>query len=189
MYDVAVIGGGCAGASAALFLGYAGVKTLVLDNDKGMTRRAWIPNHYGFPDGISGPDLVDAGRKQATKNGAEWVVAQVTEVAPKEGGYVISTENGQNYEAKQVILATGGNTALAEKLGLEIVEGREPHFPKVVKVDAEGRTGRQGLWVTGVLAGISAHTIITAGHGANVAVALLSELQGKRHVQHEVLKK
>jgi len=189
MYDVAVIGGGCAGASAAVFFGYAGVKTLVLDNDKGMTRRAWIPNHYGFPDGVSGPDLVEAGRKQATKNGAQWVIAQVSNVEEKNGGFVITTEDGQTYEAKQVVLATGGNTSLAEKLGLEITEGQEPHFPKVVKVDAKGHTNRPGIWVTGVLAGISAHTIITAGHGAAVAVELLSELQGKRHVQHEVLKK
>jgi thioredoxin reductase len=189
MYDVAVIGGGAAGGSAAVFFGYAGVKTLVLDNDKGMTRRAWIPNHYGFPDGVSGPDLVEAGRRQATKLGAEWVVAQVASVEQKDGGYLVTTEDGRTFEAKQVVLATGGATALAEQIGLEMAEGREPHFPKVVKVDAEGRTGRPGLWAAGVLAGVSAHTIITAGHGANVAVALLSELQGKRHVQHEVLKK
>jgi len=58
MHDVAVIGGGPAGALAATYLARAGLSTLLLDADKGITRRAWVPNHLGFPEGISGPDLV-----------------------------------------------------------------------------------------------------------------------------------
>lgn len=188
MYDVAVIGGGTAGGSAAIFFGKAGLKTLVLDNDKGMVKRAWIPNHYGFPDGVSGPDLVAAGRRQSGNLGAEWAEAQVTGVDRQEDSFVISTQDGRSFNAKQVVLATGGALGLAEAMGLEFAEGREPRFPKVLKVDADGRTSVPGLWAAGVIAGVSAHTIITAGHGAQVAVSLISELQGKRHVQHDVLK-
>ncbi|HEY8347159.1 MAG TPA: FAD-dependent oxidoreductase [Symbiobacteriaceae bacterium] len=188
MFDVAIIGGGTAGGSAAVFFGKAGLKTLVVDNDKGMVKRAWIPNHYGFPDGVSGPDLIAAGRKQAINVGVQWEVGQVTKVERKDDGFVITTEDGRSFEAKQVVLATGGATSLAESMGLEFVEGREPRLPKVLKVDAEGRTSQPGVWAAGVLAGVSPHTIITAGHGAAVAVNLISELQGKRYVQHEALK-
>jgi thioredoxin reductase (NADPH) len=48
MYDVVIVGAGPAGASAALFTAKAGKKTLVLDNDKSVTKRAWIENHYGL---------------------------------------------------------------------------------------------------------------------------------------------
>lgn len=187
-YDVAVVGGGTAGGSAAVFLAKGGMKTLVIDNDKGQTRRAWIDNHYGFADGISGPDLVDAGRKQAERLGAEWQVGQVVEVTREGEGFALKTEDGRRFEAKQVLLATGAAMGLAEALGLEFTEGREARYPRVVKVDIDGRTSATGIWAAGILAGVSAHTIITAGHGAHVAVAILSEREGKRHVQHDVLK-
>lgn len=70
MYDVIIVGAGPAGASAALFTAKAGKKTLVLDHDKSMTKRAWIENHYGVLE-ITGPDLIDIGKKQAEKFGAE----------------------------------------------------------------------------------------------------------------------
>ena len=61
MYDLAIVGGGPAGASAATFASRAGLQTIVLDGDKGMTRRAMVYNHLGFPEGITGPELVDRG--------------------------------------------------------------------------------------------------------------------------------
>lgn len=187
-YDVAVVGGGVAGGSAAIFLAKAGLKTLVIDNDKGQTRRAWLDNHYGFADGIGGPDLVDAGQKQAKRLGADWQVGQVVAVERQEDGFAIKTEEGGSYEAKQVILATGAAMALAEALSLEFTDGREKRYPRVVKVDIDGRTSQPGIWAAGILAGVSAHTIITAGHGAHVAIGLISEVEGERHVQHDVLK-
>lgn len=189
MYDVAVIGGGPAGGSAAIFLAKAGLKTLVVDNDKGQTRRAWMENHYGFDEGIGGPDLVEAGRRQAVKLGTEWVVGQVTQVERQGDGFSLATEDGQTFEAKQVILATGAAMSLAEALNLEFTDGREARYPRVVKVDIDGRTSKPGIWAAGIIAGVSAHTIITSGHGAEVAIGLISELEGKRHVQHDVLKK
>lgn len=188
MYDVAVVGGGPAGASAAIFLAKAGMKTLVVDNDKGQTRRAWMDNHYGFDQGISGPDLVEAGRRQAEKQGAEWVVGQVVQVNREGDGFTLTTEDGKAFQAKQVILATGAAMALAESLNLEFAEGREPRYPRVVKVDIDGRTSQPGIWAAGIIAGVSAHTIITAGHGAQVAIGLISEARGSRYVQHDVLK-
>ncbi len=188
MYEVAVVGGGPAGGSAAIFLAKAGLKTLVLDNDKGQTRRAWMENHYGFDSGIGGPDLVEAGQRQAKRLGAEWVTAQVTGVAREDDGFTLTTEDGQSFRAKQVLLATGAAMGLAETMNLEFTEGREPRYARVLKVDIDGRTNEPGVWAAGIIAGASAHTIITAGHGAQVAVGLISDVQGKRHVQHDVMK-
>ena len=189
MYDVIVVGGGTAGGSAAIFLAKAGLKTLVLDNDKGQTRRARIENHYGFPDGITGPELVDAGQRQAMRLGAEWKIAQVTGISRAGDGFNVTTEAGETFQAKRILLATGAAMSLAEALNLEFTDGRETRYPRVVKVDIDGRTSMPGVWAAGILAGASAHTIITAGHGAYVAVGLISEVEGKRHVQHDSMGK
>src|SRR5690606_21851390 len=102
---------------------------------------------------------------------------------------VVKTEQGPEFQGKQVILATGAAMSLAEALNLEFTDGREARYPRVVKVDIDGRTSMPGIWAAGIIAGVSAHTIVTAGHGAHVAIGLISELEGKRHVQHDVLNK
>ncbi|AMX82393.1 pyridine nucleotide-disulfide oxidoreductase [Geobacillus subterraneus] len=187
MYDIAIIGAGPAGASAAIFAAKAGKKTVVLDNDKSMTKRAWVENHYGVPE-ISGPDLIETGKKQAAKFGAELVTAQVTDIQKTDGGFRLDTDNG-SYEAKHVIFATGVATDLAETIGLRTKPATEPRIKTVIAVDANGKTNIDGIWAAGTVAGVSVHTIITAGDGAKVAINVISELNGERYVDHDVLKK
>jgi thioredoxin reductase (NADPH) len=76
-----------------------------------MTRRAWIPNHLGFPEGVSGPDLVDKGKAMAEKAGAELVTAKVAEILPQAEGLLLKTEDGKDIETKQVILCYDGDSA------------------------------------------------------------------------------
>lgn len=185
-YDIAIIGAGPSGASAALFAAKAGKKTLLIDSDQSITKRAWIENHYGVSE-ISGPDLIDVGKKQAAKFGAELVQSKVTGLAKSEGGVTLSTAEG-SYEAKHVILATGVLVDLAEGAGLLTKPGTEPRIKTVYDVDAAGKTNIEGIWAAGTAAGVSVHTIITAGDGARVAINVISELNGERYVDHDVLK-
>jgi thioredoxin reductase (NADPH) len=187
VYDIAVIGAGPAGASAALFAAKAGKKTVLIDSDKSITKRAWIENHYGVTE-ISGPDLVETGKKQAAKFGAELVTDQVTNISKLEQGFVIETEAKGSFEAKHVILATGVMVDLGEKIGLKTKPGTEPRIKTVFETDADGRTSVEGIWAAGTCAGVSVHTIITAGDGAKVAINVISELNGERYVDHDVLK-
>ena len=187
MYDLAIVGGGPAGASAATFAGHAGLQTVVLDADKGMTRRAMLYNHLGFPDGISGPELVDRGQEQATRAGAEWVKADVASLEHRDDGFVLTTEDGRAFEAREVLLTIGANLELARQAGLPVRPGTEPRIREVVVVDAEGRTGMTGVWAAGTAAGVSVHTIITAGDGARVAINILSGQKGERYVWHDAL--
>jgi thioredoxin reductase len=187
MYDIAIIGAGPAGASAALFAAKAGKKTLIFDNDKSMTKRAWIENHYGVME-ISGPDLIETGKRQAAKYGAEIINDTVINIVKKDQGFMVETENKGQFEAKHVILATGVLLELAEKIGVITKAGTEPRIKTVIQTDSSGRTNIEGIWAAGTCAGVSVHTIITAGDGAKVAINVISELNGERYVDHDVLK-
>lgn len=185
MYDILVIGAGPAGASAALFAAKAGKKTLVIDNDKSMTKRAWVKNHYGVIE-ITGPELLEIGKEQASKIGAEFLQAQVTNISKTEQGFIIESDNGNN-EAKHVIFATGIGIDLAESIGVNTKPGTEPRIKTIIDTDSAGKTNIDGLWAAGTVAGVSVHTIITAGHGASVAINVISEINGERYVDHDIL--
>jgi thioredoxin reductase (NADPH) len=186
MFDVVIIGAGPTGASAAIFTAKAGKKTLVLDNDKTVTKRAWVENHYGV-NAIEGPELVEIGKKQASKFGAEFIQATVSDIQKSEGGFKVESDQGV-FEAKHVIVATGFLTDLAEKIGLATKPGTEPRVKTILDVDAAGKTSMEGIWAAGTVAGVSVHTIITAGDGAKVAINVISEMNGERYVDHDILK-
>lgn len=185
MVDVAVIGAGPAGASAALFIAKAGKSVVLIDNDQSVTKRALIKNHYGLLE-VTGPDLIEIGKRQATNFGAELVEAKATAVRDKGDHFTIETEKGE-YSAKHVIFATGFSVDLAEGLGVQTKDGTEPRVKKIIDVDPAGKTNIDRAWAAGTCAGVSVHTIITAGDGAKVAINVISELNGERYVDHDVL--
>jgi len=188
MYEIVIIGGGPAGGSAALFAAKAGKKTLLLDANKSMTARALMLNHYAVEE-IEGPAMLEVGKKQATKFGAELKEETVTGITGEAGSFTIETESGATYEAAYVVLATGAMANLAEAVGLETKEHREPRFKTAIVTNGDGETTKKGIWAAGVVAGISAHTIVTAGDGARVVINVISEMNGERYVDHDVLKK
>ncbi|MFC4302423.1 FAD-dependent oxidoreductase [Cohnella boryungensis] len=186
MYDVAIIGGGPAGSSAAIFTAKAGKKTIVIDSDQSVTKRAWVENHYGT-EGITGPDLVALGKKQAAGFGTEFVTAKATKLTAGGGAVTIETEEG-TYEARHVIIATGMFADVAEHSGVRTKPGTEPRIKTIIDCGPDGRTNLANVWAAGTIAGVSMHTIITAGDGAQVAINVISELNGERYVDHDVLK-
>lgn len=186
MYDVAIIGAGPAGASAGIFTAKAGKKTLVMDHGKSITSKAWVENHYGI-DEIEGPALLKAGQKQIEKFGADLIREEVNDIQESGDGFVLKTDS-TTFEAKHIIFATGMSVKLAESFGLAIKDGTEPRVAKVIEAKPTGETSKQGVWAAGTVAGESVHTIITSGHGAKVAVQVISELNGERYVDHDLLK-
>lgn len=185
MFDIAIIGGGPAGATAAIFSAKAGKKTLLIDDDKGMTRRALMKNYYAIEE-IDGPTMVDTGLKQAEALGATLVKATAQDLKKTGDTFTITTNNG-DYEAKQIILTTGASVNFAEQIGIKTKAGTEPRINKVVDTDTDGRTSMEGVWAAGTCAGVSVHVVITAGDGAKVAINVISELNGERYVDHDIL--
>jgi thioredoxin reductase (NADPH) len=107
--DCLVIGAGPAGLTAAIYLARFHLDILVVDSGKG--RAATIPctrNHAGYPDGISGKELIGLMKEQAQKYGAKIVDGAVTRLQPDEEGEWFEAEWGSGpVRARSVLLATG----------------------------------------------------------------------------------
>ena len=118
VYDVIVVGSGPAGLTASIYTSRAGLKTLVVagatwGGQLMLTRE--VENFPGFENGILGPDLMIAMRKQAERCGAELIFEHATAVDFKSKPFKVTVGN-KFYKARTVIIATG---ASAKWLGLE----------------------------------------------------------------------
>jgi thioredoxin reductase (NADPH) len=107
--DCLVIGGGPAGLTAAIYLSRYHLDIMVVDG--GRSRAAWIPcthNHAGFPDGISGKELLDRMKEQARRYGTRIEDGQVTRIERDEESGQFAAEWGSGpVTARTVLLATG----------------------------------------------------------------------------------
>lgn len=123
--DVIVIGGGPAGLSAAVYTARADQETLVLDKGDGTTREVdYMENFYGFPDGISGEEIVARGEKHARKFGAEIRREEVVRVGDDgDGSFVVETTDDE-YEARGLVLATGASYESPAIADIDDFEGR-----------------------------------------------------------------
>lgn len=107
MLDCIVIGGGPAGLTAAIYLARFHLDICVVD--AGQSRANWISltrNHAGYPDGISGPDLLEAMRTQAQKYGVSLIPARVSRAEKCDGSFAVEYGSGEVL-AKTILLATG----------------------------------------------------------------------------------
>ncbi|OOM78980.1 FAD-dependent oxidoreductase [Clostridium sp. BL-8] len=115
-YDVVVIGGGASGLTSAIYCGRAKLKTLLIEKSLigGLaTYTNEIANYPGFPDGISGTELLNLFHKQAKNFGVDFKLTDVKSVELQGEDKIVETFR-VTYHAKTVILSTGGKPRLTQ---------------------------------------------------------------------------
>ena len=166
VYDVIVVGGGPAGLTAALYTARHNLKTLVLEGRKigGRALQAhWVDNYPGFPEGISGQDLMENMIQHALRFGAE--IRNETVVGLSDFGELkmVTTRMGF-YQAKSVVVATGVSR-------------------KTLSVPGENEFKGRGVSYCGVCDGPffsgKAVAVVGGGHEAVHDIGLLSETADK----------
>jgi thioredoxin reductase (NADPH) len=119
-HNIAIIGSGPAGYTAALYASRAGLTPLLFEGMQPggqLTITTDVENYPGFPDGVMGPELMERFRAQAAKFGTEMVeFKNIKSVDTSKRPFVLEDEMGGSYEAHTVIIATG---ARAKLLGLD----------------------------------------------------------------------
>lgn len=126
MENLIIIGSGPAGYTAAIYAARAELAPLMFSGKEiggQLMTTTEVENFPGFPDGILGPDLMAAMRGQALKFGTRIEDKKVTAVDLKSEPKKVMVD-GETYEAKAVIIATG---ASARRLG---IPGEEKYYGK-----------------------------------------------------------
>lgn len=105
--EVIIIGGGIAGLSAAIYLGRAQRDVLVIDSGKSMA--VWEPevqNYFGFPEGISGEELLSRGAQHARRYGMELARDEIVAVSRNKDLFRLEGKE-RFYSSHRLLIATG----------------------------------------------------------------------------------
>jgi thioredoxin reductase (NADPH) len=111
MYDSIIIGSGPAGLTAAIYNARANMKVLCIEGATPggqLMLTTEVENYPGFPEGITGPEMMQLFRKQAERFGTEYITKDVTSV-DFTGDVKKVMVGDDTYESKTVTIATGSN--------------------------------------------------------------------------------
>jgi thioredoxin reductase (NADPH) len=126
VYDLIIIGSGPAGFAAALYAGRAHLDTLLITGNEigGQVATTWdVDNYPAFPDGITGPELVERMQKHAEKFGARVEMDYITTVDLSQRPFTLTGYSGQ-YLARALVVATGASPRKLSVPGEQELTGR-----------------------------------------------------------------
>jgi thioredoxin reductase (NADPH) len=117
VYDVAIIGSGPSGYTAAIYAARANLSVLLFQGYQmggQLMLTSEVENYPGFENGIMGPDIMEKFEVQARRFGTEMLTEDITEVDFSRQPFTLTADSGQ-YQARAAIISTG---ASAQWLGL-----------------------------------------------------------------------
>ena len=176
MSSALIIGDGPGGLSAALYLAKNDVETTIFGQDETPMHYAMLYNYLGIL-AMTGSEFQKIGRQQVKDLGADLIEALVEKAEKTDDGFTVTTDGGDTYSGKYLIIATGSSRELAESLGLE--RGEEG----AIEATREAETTVENLFVVGrTTRPHQVQAIISAGDGASAALLILSKekKEGKR---------
>ena len=190
-YDLIIVGGGPAALTAGIYAAREGVNTLMIERSgiggqAGITQE--IENYPGFPEPISGAELVERIRRQAERFDVEILAAQEATSLQQDGQHLaVSVQSGEEYCASAVVLATGSTYRRLGVPGEEDFVGAGVHFcatcdgpfykGKELVVVGGGNSGfQEGLFLTKFAASV---TILERGEQVRASQALQEKVAGR----------
>jgi thioredoxin reductase (NADPH) len=175
-YDLIVIGGGPAGLGAAVYGASEGLRTVLVERtatggQAGQSSR--IENYLGFPDGVSGAQLTDRARRQATKFGAEVLTTRdVIGLEVKGSARGVRFADGTSINAHTIILATGVSYRQLNAPGLADFTGRGVYYGSAL-TEATACLG-QDIYIVGGANSAGQAAVYLARHAKSVTILVRS---------------
>ena len=194
IYDLAIIGGGISGLSAALILS-AGIKDnenlkdkkiCVIDAGGSDALKAQFLNAPGVKQGTSGKKAIQKLVDQVQSYGkAKIHNGRITEIVKVEDSFIIKTKKGKEYSASSLLLATGFRSW--DIVGLELPLKRFTRTTNDSRVAIEHTEYKvsDNIYVCCLLADVSSHYPIVAGTGAQAAINIMYDWTGEWIVIHD----
>jgi thioredoxin reductase (NADPH) len=125
-YDLAVVGAGPAGLSAALYGSSEGLRTILFEQNAPGGQAgtsSLIENYLGFPSGVSGDDLARRAATQARRFGAELLAQEVVSLRREDPYRFLKLADGSEVSCKAVVLTTGVSWRTLDVPGIEALLG------------------------------------------------------------------
>ena len=168
---VAVVGGGPAGLTAAIYTARAGLDTTVFDaGEPILARNAHLENYPGFPAGVNARTLLDATHEQARRAGAEFVEARVERLEREGDAFRVDAAPDRAFDF--VVAASWPDVSYLDGFDLERVERGSK---TMLSVDEFARTSVDGVYAAGRIGEQHHQAVVAAGHGATAALAVVED--------------
>ena len=175
-HQVVIVGSGVAGTTAAIFTARASLDTLIVNHGESiLERNAHLENVPGFPAGVNSRTFLELTHEQAGRNGCSFADGRVTRISETDGGFALRVESAageQTVDAEFVVCASWSDPSYLDGLDIGLVARGSKTY---VDVDEFGRTGVDGLYAAGRIAEKPHQTVVAAGHGAEVGLALIDD--------------
>ncbi len=194
--EVAIVGAGPAGLSAAIYTSSEGLSTVLFERDAigGQAgSSSLIRNYLGFPRGTTGRGLASRAFAQVWSFGAPPVVRHVTGLRPGDHGYVLSLADGSEVHCRSVVIATGVSYRRLDAPGLTSLIGAGVYYGAAAS-EARAMAGRQ-VFIAGGANSAGQAAVNLARHASQVTLLVrresvaatmspISHRRDRRHAQH-----
>ncbi|MDF1603213.1 FAD-dependent oxidoreductase [Nocardioides sp. YIM 152315] len=188
-YDLIVVGGGPAGLGAAVYGASEGLRTVLAERTAtgGQAgQSSLIENYLGFPDGVSGAQLTDRARRQATKFGAELITTrEAVRLDVRGAARLVRFADGGSVAAQAVILATGVAYRELDVPGIDRLTGRGVYYGSAL-TEAASCAG-QDVYIVGGANSAGQAAVYLAQSGARSVTLLVRGDSLQRSMSHYLI--
>lgn len=186
-YDIIIIGAGPGGLTAGIYAGRQGTRNLIIDRDLAGGLGREVPEMENYPgfDNISGVELIEKMKAQATRNCDLREMEEVTEITKTDDEYRFTVKTTKDtYRSKTIILATGSSHRRLEAKGEDEFKGKGVSY--CATCDGFFFAGRDIIMVGGGNSALQ-EALYLKNLGANVTVVhRRDEFRAQKHLQNQI---